>query len=218
MQSVSQLIYRHKKFDVSRSVDKVALLIKEELISRSNTPCSNVSSSSGSRRASDEMSASMCFSDQDAQFLPLPKRRRLVSSSASVSSDHSLPSHNSPSPISVNAIRDICKYHVNMVRKFPKKERTPKEQERRDKNTMACRLSRRKKKIDDLEVKEEYDQFLKTHHEMAEQSLRAKVYLDQLKLLVERVNHCQSSPRIVRAGNIRRNFSIDYLIGPNSRE
>ncbi|XP_020810566.1 protein Mabiki [Drosophila serrata] len=214
MQSVSQLIYRHKKFDVSRSIDKVALLIKEELITRSNTPCS-ISSSSGSRRASDELSSSMCFSDPDQdQFLPLPKRRRLLSSTASVSSEHSLPSN----PISVNAIRDICKYHVNMVRKFPKKERTPKEQERRDKNTMACRLSRRKKKIDDLEVKEEYDQFLKTHHEMAEQSLRAKVYLDQLKLLVERVNHCQLSPRIVRAGNNRRNFSIDFLIGSNSRE
>ncbi|KAH8308524.1 hypothetical protein KR059_009633 [Drosophila kikkawai] len=214
MQSFSHLIYRHKKFDVGRSVDKVALLIKEELISRSNTPCS-IYSSSGSRRASEEMSSSMCFSDQDTQFSPVPKRRRLASSSASVSSDISLPS---PSPINVNAIRDICKYHVNMVRKFPKKERTPKEQERRDKNTMACRLSRRKKKIDDLEVQEEYDQFLKTHHEMAEQSLRTKVYLDQLKLLVERVNQCQPSPSVVRVGNTRRNFSIDYLIGAISQE
>ncbi|KAH8249212.1 hypothetical protein KR032_007324 [Drosophila birchii] len=217
MQSVSHLIYRHKKFDVGRSIDKVALLIKEELISRSSTPCS-IASSSGSRRASDEMSSSICFSDHDTQFLPLPKRRRLASSSASVSSDISLPSRNSPNPIRVDAIRDICKYHVNMVRKFPKKERTEKEQERRDKNTMACRLSRRKKKIDDLEVKEEYDQFLKTHHEMAEQSLRAKVYLDQLKLMVERVNQCQPPPRTVRTGNISRNFSIDYLIGPTSQE
>ncbi|KAH8282282.1 hypothetical protein KR054_006705 [Drosophila jambulina] len=215
MQSVSHLIYRHKKFDVSRSIDKVALFIKEELISRSSTPCSSISSS---RRASNEMSASICSSDQDTQFLPLPKRRRLASSSASVSSDISLPSHSSPSPITVSAIRDICKYHVNMVRKFPKKERTPKEQERRDKNTMACRLSRRKKKLDDLEVKEEYDQFLKAHHQMAEQSLRAKVYLDELKLLVERVNHCQTTPKTSRVENIRRNFSIDYLIGPISRE
>ncbi|XP_054742545.1 protein Mabiki-like [Anastrepha obliqua] len=50
--------------------------------------------------------------------------------------------------IDLNQLKAMCKYNGNMARPFPKKERTPKEQERRHKNTFACRLSRIKRKLE----------------------------------------------------------------------
>ncbi|XP_016972297.1 protein Mabiki [Drosophila rhopaloa] len=194
----NQTIYRHKKFDVGRNVEKEELLLKEELISRSGTPYT-------SRSPFDvaDQSISQSFSDQDTDFLPLPKRRRLGSSSSSVS-------YNSASPIITEAIQDIFKYHVNMVRKFPKKERSPKDQERRNKNTIACRMSRRKKKFDDLQVEQQYKECSSEHLKIAEQSLRARVYLNHLKELVKQEDHPQPTPK--------NNFSIDYLIGGIKQE
>ncbi|XP_016961801.1 protein Mabiki [Drosophila biarmipes] len=188
-------IYRHKKFDVGRKVEELELLLKEELISRSGTPCTSVG-----------------FSDQDTDYPPLPKRRRLGSSSSSVS-------YHSPSPIITEAIQDIFKYHVNMVRKFPKKERTPKDQERRNKNTIACRMSRRKKKFDDLQVEQQYKECSLEHLKIAEQSLRARVYLNHLKQLVKQEDHHPlPSPRRIPEENPKRNFTIDYLIGGIKQE
>nr|XP_016998463.2 protein Mabiki [Drosophila takahashii] len=199
-------IYRHKKFDVGRKVEAVDLLLKEELISRSGTPFT-------SRSASDEadQSVSLGFSDQDTEYPPLPKRRRLGSSSSSVS-------YHSPSPIIAEAIQDIFKYHVNMVRKFPKKERTPKDQERRNKNTIACRMSRRKKKFDDLQIEQQYRECSSEHLKIAEQSLRARVYLNHLKQLVKQEEQPQPAPRRVPDENSKRNFTIDYLIGGIKQE
>ncbi|XP_052852224.1 protein Mabiki [Drosophila gunungcola] len=185
-------IYRHKKFDVGRKVEKDELLLKEELISRSGTPYTQA-----------DQSISLSFSDQDTDFPPLPKRRRLGSSSSSVS-------YHSASPIITEALQDIFKYHVNMVRKFPKKERSPKDQERRNKNTIACRMSRRKKKFDDLQIEQQYKECSSEHLKIAEQSLRARVYLNHLKELVKQEDHPQPTPR--------NNFSIDYLIGGIKQE
>ncbi|XP_017132236.1 protein Mabiki [Drosophila elegans] len=185
-------IYRHKKFDVGRKVEKDELLLKEELISRSGTPYTQA-----------DQSISLSCSDQDTDFPPLPKRRRLGSSSSSVS-------YHSASPIITEALQDIFKYHVNMVRKFPKKERSPKDQERRNKNTIACRMSRRKKKFDDLQIEQQYKECSSEHLKIAEQSLRARVYLNHLKELVKQEDHPQPTPR--------NNFSIDYLIGGIKQE
>nr|XP_036674068.1 protein Mabiki [Drosophila suzukii] len=201
----SHQIYRHKKFDVGRKVEELELLLKEELISRSGTPCT-------SRSASDEadQSISLGFSE-DTEYPPLPKRRRLGSSSSSVS-------YHSPSPIITEAIQDIFKYHVNMVRKFPKKERTPKDHERRNKNTIACRMSRRKKKFDDLQIEQQYKECSSEHLKIAEQSLRARVYLNHLKQLVKQEDHPLPSPRRTPEENPKRNFTIDYLIGGIKQE
>ncbi|XP_037708217.1 protein Mabiki [Drosophila subpulchrella] len=202
----SHQIYRHKKFDVGRKVEELELLLKEELISRSGTPCT-------SRSASDEadQSISLGFSE-DTEYPPLPKRRRLGSSSSSVS-------YHSPSPIITEAIQDIFKYHVNMVRKFPKKERTPKDQERRNKNTIACRMSRRKKKFDDLQIEQQYKECSSEHLKIAEQSLRARVYLNHLKQLVKQEDHHPlPSPRRIPEDSPKRNFTIDYLIGGIKQE
>ncbi|EDV58717.1 protein Mabiki [Drosophila erecta] len=201
-------MYRHKKFDVARKIRNCGLLVKEELISRSGTPCT-------SRSPFDEanQSISVVFSDEDADFPPLPKRRRLESSSSSVS-------YHSASQITSipEAIQDIFKYHVNMVRKFPKKERSPKDQERRNKNTIACRMSRRKKKFDDLQIEQQYKECSTEHLKIAEQSLRARVYLNHLKQLVKQEDHPLVSSRRVPEENGKRNFSIDYLIGGIKQE
>ncbi|KAH8412436.1 hypothetical protein KR009_002043 [Drosophila setifemur] len=206
----SHQIYRHKKFDVGRSLDQVEFLLKEELISRSGTPCS----SQLFDEEAEDLSISLCSSDQETQFLPMPKRRRLASSSES--SSVSVSSYHTLGPINTETIQDIFKYHANMVRKFPKKERSPKDQERRNKNTVACRMSRRKKKFDDLQIEQQYKEFANEHLKIAEQSLRAKVYLNHLKQLVQQEN--QSAPKPPKEENVKRNFTIDYLIGGIRRE
>jgi len=199
-------IYRHKKFDMGRKIEKCDLQLKEELISRSGTPCTSRSPFDAANQ-----SVSLGFSDQDADFPPLPKRRRLGSSSSSVS-------YQSASPIITEAIQDIFKYHVNMVRKFPKKDRSPKDQERRNKNTIACRMSRRKKKFDDLQIEQQYKECSDEHLKIAEQSLRARVYLNHLKQLVKQEDHPLVSSRRVPEDNTKSNFSIDYLIGGIKQE
>ncbi|EDW46005.1 protein Mabiki [Drosophila sechellia] len=199
-------IYRHKKFDMVRKIEKCDLQLKEELISRSGTPCTSRSPFEEANQ-----SISLGFSDQDADFSPLPKRRRLGSSSSSVS-------YQSASPIITEAIQGIFKYHVNMVRKFPKKERSPKDQERRNKNTIACRMSRRKKKFDDLQIEQQYKECSDEHLKIAEQSLRARVYLNHLKQLVKQEDHPLVSSRRVPEENTKSNFSIDYLIGGIKQE
>ncbi|KAH8260024.1 hypothetical protein KR026_000591 [Drosophila bipectinata] len=212
----SHHIYRHKKFDVGRKLESAELRLKEELISRSGTPYSREE-----EQEEELASISLCSSDQDSEFLPLPKRRRLGSSSSSVSSTsfQSATCH-----INADAIQDILKYHVNMVRTFPKKERSPKEQDRRNKNTIACRMSRRKKKFDDLQIEQQYKDFTSEHLKIAEQSVRAKVYLNYLNHLVKQEDipaptpPPSTAPRAVKEPNCKRNFSIDYLIGGVKQE
>lgn len=83
------------------------------------------------------------------------------------------------------AYEDICKFRSNMVRKFPKKERSVKEQERRDKNTYACRKSRRVKKIEQVAVEEEYKNFKDANLRMAEYAIRAAAYFKELMKMTE---------------------------------
>lgn len=202
MQGSNPLTYRHKKFDLRRPRnEELELQIKQELLARLDTPDYNNSTD-------EEDTSSQCSS-----ILSLPKRRRLNSSvcdgsngSESASSSHSLP----PS-ISPEALRDICKYHGNMVRKFPKKERSPKDQDRRNKNTIACRMSRRVKKLEHLAIEEQYKEFTTQHLKIVEQSMRATAYFNHLNHLVKHEQSTKTSapaPLPVQG----KNFSIDYLI------
>lgn len=61
--------------------------------------------------------------------------------------------------ISQQTLSEICKYHKNMARKYPTKMRSPKDQEKRDKNTIACRMSRRLKKLEEVAIEEQYKTF-----------------------------------------------------------
>ncbi|KAM8715810.1 hypothetical protein ACLKA7_002797 [Drosophila subpalustris] len=189
--------YRHKKFDLraDRREDKhPELKIKEELLARSH-------------HEETEDTSSQCSSDYS---LPLSKRRRLNSTifDASMESESASSSHSLPNSISPEALRDICKYHGNMVRKFPKKERTPKDQERRNKNTIACRMSRRVKKLEHLAVEEQYKEFTSQHLKIVEQSMRANAYFHHLNQLAK-LEQTKSPPP---APVPHKNFSIDYLM------
>ncbi|XP_034489412.1 protein Mabiki [Drosophila innubila] len=189
--------YRHKKFDLitaRREEKHPELKIKEELLSRSH-------------HDEEEDTSSQCSSDYS---LPLSKRRRLNSTicDASLESESTSSSHSLPNSISPEALRDICKYHGNMVRKFPKKERTPKDQERRNKNTIACRMSRRVKKLEHLAVEEQYKEFTCQHLKIVEQGMRANAYFHHLNQLVK-LDQAKSPPP---APVQNKNFSIDYLM------
>lgn len=208
--------YRHKKFDLHRRRrDSIDLQIKEELISV-NLKDEEDSHYNNNNNSS---SSSQCSSDYSASIQSVPKRRRLNSStydisndSESASSSHSLPT----AAISPEALRDICKYHGNMVRNFPKKERTPKDQERRNKNTIACRMSRRVKKLEHLAIEVEYKEFKSEHLKIAEQSRRAAAYFKHISSLVhlEQVKSPARDPELPRSPIPApvKNFSIDYLI------
>uniref|UniRef100_A0A034W1B0 BZIP domain-containing protein n=1 Tax=Bactrocera dorsalis TaxID=27457 RepID=A0A034W1B0_BACDO len=100
------------------------------------------------------------------------------------SSDPQLDASAVLSRISEDKLRSICTFHTNMVRQFPKKERSPKDQERRNKNTIACRMSRRIKKLEQIAVEEECKELEQQHEAMTEEILRATAYLDQLELLM----------------------------------
>lgn len=88
------------------------------------------------------------------------------------------------SRIGEDKLRSICTFHRNMVRKFPKKERSLKDQQRRNKNTIACRMSRRIKKLEQIAFEEECKEVEQQQQAMMEEMLRATAYLDQLELLM----------------------------------
>uniref|UniRef100_A0A1I8Q684 BZIP domain-containing protein n=1 Tax=Stomoxys calcitrans TaxID=35570 RepID=A0A1I8Q684_STOCA len=95
--------------------------------------------------------------------------------------------------ISDETLRSICKYHGNMVRKFPKKERTPKDQERRNKNTIACRMSRRVKKLEHIAIEEQYKEFSQQTFQIIEQAMRSTAYLNELMKLSNETTMSQGS-------------------------
>ncbi|XP_055914784.1 uncharacterized protein LOC129948007 [Eupeodes corollae] len=96
-------------------------------------------------------------------------------------------SHNTVPLIPKEIYEDICKYRSNMARNFPRKERSSKEQERRVKNTFACRKSRRIEKIQQVATEEEYKCYKQTNLQMEEYAIRAAVYFRELMKLSEKV-------------------------------
>ncbi|XP_051859375.1 protein Mabiki [Drosophila albomicans] len=193
--------YRHKKFDMKverRLETNIDLVIKRELLSRSS-------------HLEDEDTSSQCSSNYTA---PLLKRRRLNSTICdnSIGSESASSSHSLPNTISSEKMRDICKYHGNMVRKFPKKERSPKDQDRRNKNTIACRTSRRVKKLEHLVVEEQYKEFKLQHLKVVEQSMRAQAYFKHLSEMVKIDQTASPVPAKAQVAVPHKNFSIDYII------
>jgi len=221
--------YRHKKFDLRaapRENEHPELRIKEELLAlcrqeeeeTSIQLSSNYSLQQPKRRrlTTKEELLALCRQEEEDTSnssnysLQQPTRRRPIITicDASIESESTSSSHSLPNSISPEALRDICKYHGNMVRKFPKKERTPKDQDRRNKNTIACRMSRRVKKLENLAVEEQYKEFTSQHLKIVEQSMRANAYFHHLNQLVK-LNQTESPPP---APIPHMNFSIDYLI------
>lgn len=86
--------------------------------------------------------------------------------------------------VSTHTISKICKYHVNMVRTHPSRVRSPAEQERRDRNTEACRLSRRAKKLEELLVAEQYGDRQHLNEKLLEETIRSIYYMKALLSLM----------------------------------
>lgn len=112
--------------------------------------------------------------------IPPSKKRRVTSSPSRIIS----PVETLIPRLNDEMLSNIYKYHANMVRKFPKKERSPKDQKRRDKNTIACRMSRRSKKLEQLFIEEQYREFSEKNFAIEEQTIRANAYLIELNKLI----------------------------------
>ncbi|KAH8329471.1 hypothetical protein KR074_011434 [Drosophila pseudoananassae] len=75
----------------------------------------------------------------------------------------------------------VSQYHANMVRRSQtSRQRSPKEQQRRDRNTLACLLSRRAKQAQEERMAQQYEQFRSQHAAMLEQQVRLSLYYRQV--------------------------------------
>lgn len=87
--------------------------------------------------------------------------------------------------IASSTLSEICKYHKNMARSHvAKRPRTMAEQLKRERNTEACRLSRRAKKLEDLLYEEQYRAHLQTNQKVMEESIRSIYYMKALLSLM----------------------------------
>ncbi|XP_064547651.1 protein Mabiki [Drosophila montana] len=72
-------------------------------------------------------------------------------------------------------------YHANMVRRCQTPHhRSSKEQRRRDRNTLACLLSRRAKQAQDARMAQQYEQYRAQQAAIMEQQVRFSLYYRQL--------------------------------------
>ncbi|EDW12304.1 uncharacterized protein Dmoj_GI17610 [Drosophila mojavensis] len=67
-------------------------------------------------------------------------------------------------------------YHANMVRSHTPRLRSPKAQQRRDRNTLACLLSRRARQAKQLAMEQQYEQYRQQHEANLEQQVRLSLY------------------------------------------
>ncbi|XP_034473911.1 uncharacterized protein LOC117781266 [Drosophila innubila] len=80
-------------------------------------------------------------------------------------------------------------YHANMVRNHKPRLRSPKAQQRRDRNTLACLLSRRARQAKEVVMEQQYNQFKQQHQVDLEQQVRLSLYY--VRFLQEAVTSTQ---------------------------
>ncbi|XP_051859377.1 protein Mabiki-like [Drosophila nasuta] len=72
-------------------------------------------------------------------------------------------------------------YHANMVRRNQTpRQRSPREQQRRDRNTLACLLSRRARQAQDARMAMQYEQYRAQQAAILEQQVRFSLYYRHL--------------------------------------
>lgn len=72
-------------------------------------------------------------------------------------------------------------YHANMVRRSQTpRQRSPKEQQRRDRNTLACLLSRRARQAQEAHMAQQYELYCAQQAAILEQQVRFGIYYRQL--------------------------------------
>ncbi|KAH8274035.1 hypothetical protein KR044_008592 [Drosophila immigrans] len=67
-------------------------------------------------------------------------------------------------------------YHANMVRSQRPRLRSPKAQQRRDRNTLACLLSRRARVAKEVAMEQQYKLYKQQHDVNLEQQIRLSLY------------------------------------------
>lgn len=82
--------------------------------------------------------------------------------------------------VSQQVINKVCRYHGNMARHHPQRERSMEEQIKRERNTEACRLSRRAKKLEEMLVEQQYRERLMANEKVLEASIRSILYMKAL--------------------------------------
>ncbi|XP_013101331.1 uncharacterized protein LOC106083053 [Stomoxys calcitrans] len=82
--------------------------------------------------------------------------------------------------VSQQVINKVCRYHGNMARPQPSRERSMEEQIKRERNTEACRLSRRAKKLEEVLVEQQYRERLQANEKVLEASIRSILYMKAL--------------------------------------
>ncbi|XP_030377194.1 protein Mabiki [Scaptodrosophila lebanonensis] len=79
----------------------------------------------------------------------------------------------SPSPSNLPPAQP---YHANMVRSHPPRQRSPKEQQHRDRNTLASLRYRRSKQAQEAALERQYTQYRSQHELILEQQMRLSLY------------------------------------------
>ncbi|XP_061390576.1 uncharacterized protein LOC133325859 [Musca vetustissima] len=82
--------------------------------------------------------------------------------------------------VSQQVINKVCRYHGNMARQHPQRERSMEEQIKRERNTEACRLTRRAKKLEEMLVEQQYRERLEANEKVLEASIRSILYMKAL--------------------------------------
>lgn len=78
-------------------------------------------------------------------------------------------------------VSPVSTYHANMVRRSQTtRHRSPKEQQRRDRNTLACLLSRRARQAQEAQMAQQYELYCAQQAAVLEQQVRFGIYYRQL--------------------------------------
>ena len=74
-------------------------------------------------------------------------------------------------------------YHSSMVRQQPPKQRSPKEQQRRERNTLSCLRNRRSHQLEQIRLQREYALYQQRQFQLQQETLRSNLYLRHLHFL-----------------------------------
>lgn len=183
--------YRHKKFDIHKksspesspkvisTADDVESEMKESQQSeRTKRLCGSKDSNQISLetylKVKEKLEQELNFGDE----LPMAELKKLRKSSLS--------SQNiSEAAIEEETLKKICEHKEKMKRQFPSKERSAKEQERRNKNTEACRITRKMRQLKQIALEEEYKRDCEENIKINEELTRRYMYWHALLRLMD---------------------------------
>ncbi|KAI9586033.1 protein Mabiki [Glossina fuscipes] len=188
---VPEAQYRHKKFDIHKKSSPAPSPIGISTADDAKTHGESVMNES----LQDKRKKRLCESKDSNQIsletyvkvkekldqelsscdeLPMPALKRFRKCSLSSKAV------TNPPTIEEETLKKICEHQERMKRKFPTKERSAKEQERRNKNTESCRITRKMTKLKQIVIEEEYKTDYEENMKIKEKLTRTYTYLNVL--------------------------------------